>query len=121
MADLPPGDPPSDFAAPVHRDDEAWLTAAALVETIGLDELLDPLVSPETLLFRLFHEQGVRVFEPQAVRDFCRCSHERMVGVLKSFSRDEREAMAKDGKIAVTCEFCSRSYDFAAQIVMDEA
>lgn len=121
MADLPPGDAPSDFVAPVHRDDEAWLTARALVDTIGLDELVDPLLSPETLLYRLFNQQGVRVFEPQTLRDFCRCSQERIIGVLKSFSPEERTSLVKEGRIAATCEFCSRLYEFSAQAVVDEA
>lgn len=121
MAELPPGDAPSDFVAPVHREDEAWLTTRALVDTIEMDELVDPSVSPETLLYRLFHEQGVRVFEPQPVRDYCRCSEERILGVLKSFSREERDSLLKDGRFAVTCEFCSRQYDLAAEAVGDEA
>ena len=119
MADLPPGDAPSDFVAPVHRDDQAWLTAQALVETISVDELVDPMVSPETLLYRLFHEEGVRVFEAQAIRDFCRCSQARIVSVLKSFDAEERASLVTNGRVNVTCEFCSRAYDFVAEEVVD--
>lgn len=121
MAELPPGDAPSDFFVPVHRDDDAWLTAQALVDTITVDELVDPLVSPETLLYRLFHEQGVRVFDPQALNDFCRCSEERILSVLKSFTVEERASLLKDGRFEVTCEFCSRRYDLAAEMIENEA
>lgn len=118
MADLPPGDAPPDWIAPVHREDEAWTTARALAETIQADELLDPSLSPERLVYRLFHEQGVRVFEPTALTAFCRCSRERVEGVLKSFTAEERRDMRlPDGRITVTCEFCSTTYGFSAEEV----
>jgi molecular chaperone Hsp33 len=116
MADLPPGDVPPDYIAPVHREDESWLTARALAETIGIDELVDPSLSPERLLFRLFHEQGVRVFDATPVHEFCRCSEERVADMLRRFTPDERTDMTTDdGEITVTCEFCSRTYAFKAE------
>jgi len=91
--------------------EEAWTRTQAFFETIGEDELLDPTISAETLLFRLFHEDGVRVFEPKALQAFCRCSQERIESVLKSFGADEQADMVEDdGKIRVTCEYCSRVY-----------
>jgi molecular chaperone Hsp33 len=90
---------------------EAWVRTQAFFETIGEDELLDPTISAETLLFRLFHEDGVRVFEPKALQAFCRCSQDRIETVLKSFGEDERADMVEDdGQIRVTCEYCSRVY-----------
>lgn len=83
-----------------------------LVETIDADELTDPQVGIERLLFRLFHERGVRAYDPQAVYDRCSCSRERLKGVLQGFSAEEIEASTEDGKITVTCEFCSTNYDF---------
>lgn len=92
--------------------EDAWETAQALFQTLGEDELIDPTISSETLLWRLFHEDGVRVFEAKPLRAFCRCSHERIVSVLKSFPAEEREGMVEaDGRIRVTCEYCSRVYD----------
>jgi molecular chaperone Hsp33 len=89
-----------------------------LFETVGEDELIDPTVSPERLLFRLFHEDGVRMFEPKALSAMCRCSQDRIVSVLRSFSDDEREGMVEDdGVIRVTCEYCSRIYDVAPETV----
>jgi molecular chaperone Hsp33 len=90
---------------------EAWERAQALFETVGEDELVDPTVAGETLLYRLFHEDGVRLFSPTKLRAFCRCSEERITSVLRSFPREERVDMVEpDGKIHVTCEYCSRSY-----------
>lgn len=90
---------------------EAWNRTQAFFETIGEDELVDPELSSNGLLFRLFHEDGVRVFGPKSLHAFCRCSQERIETVLKSFDAAEREGMVEDdGKIHVTCEFCSRVY-----------
>jgi molecular chaperone Hsp33 len=90
---------------------EAWRRTQALFETLGEDELIDPLLSSNQLLFRLFHEDGVRVFAPTPLRAFCRCSQERIEGVLRSFGEDERADMVEpDGKIRVTCEYCSKVY-----------
>ncbi len=93
---------------------EAWTTAQALFETLGEDELVDPRIAPERLLYRLFHEDGVRLFAPSPLRAFCRCSRERIEGVLRSFPAGERAEMVEDdGLIRVTCEYCSRTYDIA--------
>ncbi|MBX4939011.1 Hsp33 family molecular chaperone [Rhizobium binae] len=95
-----------------HGEDDAWVEARSLVETIDADELTDPLVGTERLLFRLFHERGVRVYEPRAVFDRCSCSREKIKGVLKGFSAEEIEESQENGEIAVTCEFCSTTYRF---------
>ncbi|MDP1632480.1 MAG: Hsp33 family molecular chaperone [Caulobacter sp.] len=91
---------------------DAWVRAQALFETTGEDELIDPLLPTETLLWRLFNEDGVRLFEPKPLTAFCRCSLERITGVLESFSPEERAAMVEDdGRVRVTCEYCSRVYE----------
>jgi molecular chaperone Hsp33 len=97
-----------------HVEDDAWAEARSLVETIDADELTDPLVGTERLLFRLFHERGVRVYEPKAVFDRCSCSRDKLKGVLQGFSAEEIEASQENGEIAVTCEFCSTTYRFEA-------
>jgi molecular chaperone Hsp33 len=90
---------------------EAWMRTQAFFETIGEDELLDTELSSNRLLYRLFHEDGVRVFGSKPLRAFCRCSQERIETVLKSFDAAERAEMVEpDGKIHVTCEYCSRVY-----------
>ncbi|CAN7568710.1 Hsp33 family molecular chaperone [Bosea sp. LjRoot90] len=117
-ADLHPGDAPEghEILAADNDDgisDDAWAEARSLVETVEHHELLDPLLESERLLYRLFHERGAHVFEPVAVHEACRCSRERVLGMLKGFSADDRKAMiADDGTLGVTCEFCSRRYSF---------
>ena len=98
--------------------EEAWDNAQALFETLGEDELVDPQVSPETLLYRLFHEDGVRVFEPRGLRAYCRCSDDRVLAMLRAFPEKDLEEMTEpDGTIKVTCEYCSRSYAIAPETV----
>ena len=115
-ADLPPGDRPGGDLDTADADeppeDDAWTEAKALVATVEDHELVDPQVSSERLLYRLFHERGVRVFEPQPVREACRCSRDRIMSMMRNFSAGDRHDMiGDDGRIRVTCEFCSRSYD----------
>jgi molecular chaperone Hsp33 len=112
VRDLPPGDAPAGVTPDPVDDDDAWTEVRALVDTIDDVELTDPSVSAETLLYRLFHERGVRVYDRQPVEERCRCSRERVDEMLRSFTREERRDMVVDGNIAVTCEFCSTTYDF---------
>lgn len=98
--------------------EEAWITAQALFETVGEDELVDPTINGQTLLWRLFHEDGVRMFEPKPLKAFCRCSEERIMSVLKSFPEEDRAGMVEDdGQIRVTCEYCSRVYELTPEAV----
>ncbi len=98
--------------------EEAWTRAQAFFETVGEDELIDPATASETLLWRLFHEDGVRMFPAKALSGFCRCSQEKIVGMLRSFPPEERAEMVEpDGRIHVTCEYCSRVYALAPEAV----
>ncbi len=97
---------------------DAWETAQAMIATLGEDELIDPTLSAERLLFRLFHEDGARLFKASPLRAFCRCSQERITSVLRSFPAAERADMIEDdGKIRVTCEYCSRIYELEPETV----
>jgi molecular chaperone Hsp33 len=111
--DLHPGDAPQGVAQHEIPEDEAWIEGRSLVETVTDIELVDPDLSSEQLLYRLFHERGVRVFAPQPIEARCTCSRESVESMLKSFSQDDRDHMVEDGKISVTCEFCSSQYVFA--------
>lgn len=118
-ADLPPGDAPEGIQVDDAASDDAWLETQSLVGTLEDVELLDRDLSSERLLYRLFHERGVRVFEPVGVMAHCSCSRERVGSVLASFEESERREMIQDdGKISVTCEFCGRSYGFSAEEVL---
>ena len=99
--------------------EDVWDRTRALFQTLADDELIDPTITPEILLFRLFHEDGVRLEQPLALSAECRCSQERIVGVLGSFSDEERESMVEDdGKIRVTCEYCSTIYALSPEDVV---
>ncbi len=111
-ADLDPGDAPQGFKKHEISEDDAWVEAQSLVETIEDHELIDPSLSSERLLWRLFNERGVRVFDQQKVVAQCTCSRERVGALLKGFPQSDRADMIEDGKVAVTCEFCGRKYRF---------
>lgn len=111
--DLHPGAAPEGAAVPDWpAEDDAWVEARALVDTVEDHELTDPGLPLERLLFRLFHERGIRVFSPQPVVDRCSCSRERVEEMLVGFEPQERQEMIVDGEIVVTCEFCSTHYHF---------
>jgi molecular chaperone Hsp33 len=99
--------------------EEAWDRSRALFQTLADDELLDPTITPEVLLFRLFHEDGVRLEDALALVAQCRCSRERIAGVLTSFDPAERADMVEaDGKIRVTCEYCATVYELEPEGVV---
>ena len=92
--------------------EEVWERTRALFFTLGDDELIDPTITPETLLFRLFHEDGVRLEGARTLSAVCRCSKDRIAAVLASFEPKERDDMVEpDGKIRVTCEYCATVYE----------
>ncbi|MBP1870972.1 33 kDa chaperonin [Ensifer adhaerens] len=101
-------------------EDDLWAEAKVMVETIDADELTDPMVGTERLLYRLFHERGVRVYQPQAVYDRCSCSREKIRSVLTGLHADDIESTIEDGLIKVTCEFCSTTYRFEASEVRQQ-
>jgi molecular chaperone Hsp33 len=111
--DLPGGDVPAGADEDLEvEEDDAWVEARSLAATVADDELTDPAVPVETLLFRLFNERGVRVFNSLGVRDQCSCSREKVEGVLGTFSAEEIEQSTEEGEISVTCEFCGTRYHF---------
>jgi molecular chaperone Hsp33 len=93
-------------------DEDAWPRVLHLANTLGREEMLS--TAPEDLLYRLFHEESVRLFEPRPLAFGCSCSRERVESMLRSLGRGEVEAAleAREGEIEVTCEFCARRYAF---------
>jgi molecular chaperone Hsp33 len=97
---------------------EDWRRTMLLLGTVKDAELVDPDLSPERLLLRLFHEEGVRVFDPQPLSFRCRCSRERVEALLRQFTAADIEDMKQDdGALEVTCEFCNESYRFEESAV----
>ena len=95
------------------EQEEAWRTACILAETVTQEELLDDALSPERLLYRLFHGEGVAVSKPRALSFGCRCSRQRLGGILEGFNQEELDHMAVEGQIVMTCEFCNFDFCFA--------
>ena len=92
--------------------EEDWTRAKALAETVEDHELLDPTLPPDRLLYRLFHEEQVRVFRAIPLESYCSCSRERVEELLRRFSAEELVDMVVDGEVWVTCEFCNSRYQF---------
>jgi molecular chaperone Hsp33 len=105
------GDAPPGSEESITENDD-WVKARLLLDTVESHELLDPTLSAEDLLYRLYHEDGVTVYTPLALQRHCTCSHETVETMLKGFSAEDRADMVEDGAIKVVCEFCSTPYVF---------
>lgn len=95
------------------HDPDAWERILKLSETVTDNELFG--LASEELVYRLFHEESVRIFEQQSLSFQCGCSRERSAGMLKSLNKAELEDILKtEGSIGITCEFCNEHYSFDA-------
>ena len=111
-SEVPPED--VDEAQEFDEEDDDWERTRILAATVEDHELLDPTLPPDRLLYRLFHEEGVRAFPATPIEAYCRCSRERVEGFLRSFGAKELTDMREpDRSISVTCEFCTKTYRFA--------
>jgi molecular chaperone Hsp33 len=119
--DLDPGDAPEGVAPHTMPEDAAWVEGRSLIATVSDIELIDQDLSSERLLYRLFHEHGVRVFRSGAVHAECSCSRDSVATMLRRFSQDDRDHMVENGAITVTCEFCNARYAFKPEEVAAEA
>jgi molecular chaperone Hsp33 len=95
-------------------EDDNWLKARFLLDTVEDHELLDPLLSTQRVLYRLFHEDGVTVYPELVFEPYCSCSAGRLQDILSRMPDDDRAHMADDGLVRVKCEFCSTEYTFSA-------
>lgn len=90
-------------------DEDGWNRALQLSETVTAEELLE--LDAETLLYRLFNEEQVRLFDAEAMRFSCSCSQAKIESMVHSLGRSEADSIIEEqGAIAVDCEFCSRHY-----------
>ena len=97
------------FRRPV---DDPWHRAQIFAQSTEDHELVDPQVTAQQLLYRLFHEDGVRVTSPQPIHFGCSCSEARVRRVLAGYSDEDYKTMLEEGMVRVRCEFCSRTYRF---------
>ena len=93
-----------------HGDPDGWTRSEALFETLGGDELAAEPV--ETVLWRLFHDEGVSVLDRRPLSFACSCSRERVADMLRSLGPDEAQAAMAGGRVEVHCDFCGQAYRF---------
>lgn len=98
---------------PAMVDPVDWDHVLALFRTVTESELVDPSLPAQRLLYRLFHEDGVWIYDALPLVAGCRCSREKVLNVLNTFSQPELAEMATGGQIEARCEFCNRTYSFA--------
>lgn len=91
---------------------ENWNRAQILLDTCKDEELLDLKLHDETLLYRLFHEEGVIIYKPHLITKGCRCTPEKLKGVLSTLTPEDLDHAAINGTVTMTCEFCNKHFDF---------
>lgn len=104
--------PEQEHIVPEAEREDGWRRAQALLETVRQEELLDPGLPAETLLFQLFHEDGVRAYPPGSLWRDCRCTQEKLADVLASFPRGELDELKVGGVVEMRCEFCNETFTF---------
>jgi len=84
---------------------------AQLTNTIKADEIFS--LEAQALLYRLYHQEKVSLFEPQIVSYQCGCSHDKCLGAIAQIEPNEIESiLAEQSKISMTCDYCLTTYDF---------
>lgn len=97
---------------------EDWSRARILLDSVRDDEMLDPDLGADRLLYRLFHEEGARMSDPAALEDRCTCDAQRLTALLKRFTAEEvRDLIEPDGKLHARCQFCARTYLIAPDVL----
>jgi molecular chaperone Hsp33 len=92
---------------------ENWAHARALIQTVTPEELLDTGLPLQDLVYRLYHEDGVRAYQSSHLGLGCRCSRKKLEDVIRTFSDDDVAHMVVDGQITVQCQFCNTEYVFS--------
>ncbi len=99
-------------------EEETWAHIEALLSTLSVEEFLDFSTPCETLLFRLFHEGKISIFDPAPLKAQCRCSKKRIKAFLSTLTSEEIESLLKTGELKMTCEFCNHQYEFDRKDLM---
>lgn len=105
---------PMEHDGEIHPEskEEEWNRTRIFVDSLKDEEILERSIAPREILYRLFHDDGVWVYEAAALKHGCRCSRERIEGILNSMPATELDEMRVDGKITVTCQFCNKNEIF---------
>lgn len=105
---------PADRLLDADERQESWLHLLTLANTLSAEELL--ALDNETLLHRLYHEEALRLFEPNALSFRCSCSRERSANALVSLGLEDAENLVAEqgGAVVIDCQFCNERYSFDA-------
>ena len=91
--------------------EEDWNRPSILFHSVKDEELVDPALGADRVLYRLFHEDGVRMTPPTPLEDRCTCNEERLTNVMRQFPHSElQDLIEPDGLLHAHCQFCSREY-----------
>jgi len=112
---LPDEDAGNPAYRPGENEEDDWRRVMLMLQSLTQEELLSADLPANQLLYRLFNEDGVRVFARHVIHHGCRCSKQRIIGVLRSLPDGELQDMVQDGTIDVTCEFCSQIFKIAPE------
>ena len=95
-------------------NEEFWQNALKFLSTLGKEEFLSTKLTSEEILYRLFNELEIKVFDKIIIKDQCRCSEEKIKLALKNLSKKELEEIAdQNGNVKVVCEFCKTERIFS--------
>jgi molecular chaperone Hsp33 len=95
-----------------EEQDELWERTQLFMKTLKDEEMLNPSITPQNLLYRLFNEDGVWVYKLQSLKAGCRCSRARVKKVLQTISKEELIASLDDKKLTIHCQFCNKKEVF---------
>jgi molecular chaperone Hsp33 len=98
--------------------EDDWTRASMLLATLRDDELIDPALGADHVLYRLFHQEGARTGEPASLNDCCTCNEARLTAIMRQFPAAElRDMVEPDGFLHARCQFCARNYLIAPERV----
>lgn len=100
-------------ALPSEDTNESWRESNIFFSTIKDDELIDPSLTIENLLYALYNEMDVVIYDELAIEHQCRCSRHKIDNVILSLGREESEQALREDKIIVNCEFCNKIYEIS--------
>lgn len=91
---------------------EAWNEANVFLESLSENEVFDASLSSADILHRLFHGNDLKIVQTKEYSFGCRCSRDKLLNTLSTFSKEDIASMVENGKITATCHFCSAQYCF---------
>ena len=95
-----------------EEQSETWNEAKVFMESLNENEIFNADLSSEEILTRLFHGNRLQISHSREYTFGCRCSRDKLLQTLQTFSEDDVNAMVESGKITATCNFCGEKYSF---------